>query len=291
MITAVPFGTVTLFDPATLEEIEQLPALGAEVTGLAFSPDETLLAAASGRKNGIVRVWSGAERRVQAELDDPEVEVPVYLVCFRADGRQLFSMDALGRTTWWDTLTWQPVVAFRVGMLASSAALSPDGRLLAVGTSTGSVCWLKAETGEVRATLDTAHRLPVERIAFSQDGTQAASVADDGTVAIWNTSSLQLIDAFQGHMHAAFGVAFSPDGRRLVTGHGGREAVKLWDLSTGGVLLTFPGQGRQVPFVGFSPDGRWLTACDGKGELFLWQAPSWEEMAAAEGGPESKSSP
>jgi WD40 repeat protein len=30
----------------------------------------------------------------------------------------------------------------------------------------------------------------------------------------------------------AFGVAFSPDGRRLISASGGREAVKLWDVST-----------------------------------------------------------
>jgi len=53
--------------------------------------------------------------------------------------------------TLWDTFTWQPVRSFEVESY-SSGTVSLDGRLLAVGTVTGAVCWRDAETGEPLAT-------------------------------------------------------------------------------------------------------------------------------------------
>jgi WD40 repeat protein len=44
-------------------------------------------------------------------------------------------------------------------------------------------------------------------------------------------------------------------------------------------------------FVAFSPDGRWLATCSREGKLYLWRAPSWEEIEAAEKQTESRQLP
>ena len=89
----------------------------------------------------------------------------------------------------------------------------------------------------------------------------------------------ELIEPLHGHLHAAFGIAFSPDGRRLISASGGREAVKLWDVGTRQELLTLSGAGS------FLDDAKWSA----EGDVILagppwqaWRAPSWEEIAAAE---------
>jgi WD40 repeat protein len=156
---------------------------------------------------------------------------------------------------------------------------------LAIGV--GALRWLNAETGELLDTKTGGHRRPVAGIAFSGDGSRAASVAADGTVAIWDPSSFQPIAAFKGHMQGAHGVAFSPDGRRLATSGNSRDVVKLWDLPNHRELMTLSGQGSMFSFVAFSPDGQWLAACSGEGQLHLWRAPSWAEIEAAEKRPES----
>ncbi len=67
--------------------------------------------------------------------------------------------------------------------------------------------------------------------------------------------------------------------------------VKLWDMSTHRELMTLPGRGSLFYFVGFSPDGQWLAACGLEGKLHLWQAPSWEEIEAAEKKTQGSPSP
>jgi WD40 repeat protein/serine/threonine protein kinase len=288
VLAAPRAGTVSLFDLATSKEIEQLPALGTDgVYIVAYSPDGTLLV--SGSENGKIRVWSCAERRLLRELDGHKEST--FLLRFRADGTRLLSVDVNGKAIWWDALTWQTGRTFVVESFWRWANISPDGRLLAIGAAVGPLRWLNAETGELLDTTTGGHRQNVKGVAFSGDGSRVASVANDGTVAIWDPSSFQLIAAFKGHMQGAHGVAFSPDGRRLATGGGSRDAVKLWDLSTHRELMTLSGQGSMFSFVVFSPDGRWLAACNSDGKLHLWRAPSWAEIEAAEKNLKSGQSP
>ncbi len=285
-VLAVPIsGIVRLFDPAAAKEIEQLPALGTDVQRVIYSPHGTLLI--SRGTGGKTRVWSCAEHRLVRDLGDPNA--PIYPFGFRADGRRLLSVDTQGRVVWWDTHTWQPAQTFVLKLVSATAlAISPDGRLVTVGTATGSVYWLDGETGQLLATTTEAHQHPVAGVAFSNDSTRAASVSADGTLAIWDISSRQpLIPPFKGHILGAHAVAFSADGRRLATGSDGREAVKLWDMSTFREVVALAGQGSLFDFVAFSPDGQWLAACNREGKLHLWRAPSWEEIEAAEKKPES----
>jgi len=279
-VLAVPrAGTVSLFELATFKEIEQLPALGTDVSTVGYSPDGTLLACST--RGGKIRIWSGVERRLLRELGDPNA--PIYPGGFRADGMQFFTVDITEKAIWWDTRTWQAVRTFGLDMESVSVgAVSPDGCLLAHGTWTGVVRWHSGETGTLLATTNAVHRDRVAGIAFSPDGMRAASVSEDGTLALWDPSSLQPIDVFKGHMLAGHGVAFSPDGCRFATGGGDHEAIKLWDVSGRRELVTLPGQGALFRSVAFSPDGRWLAACSANGELHLWQAPSWEEIEFAE---------
>jgi len=279
-VLAMPIkGTVRLFDPATAREIEQIPALGTDVDNVIYSPDGTLLV--SGSTSGTLRMWSCAERRLVRQLGDPNT--PIHPIAFRADGGRLAS-STKGRLVWWDTRTWQPVqtLVAKMEFVPIAGTISPDGRRAVAGTTTGSVYWLSAETGDLLAVRTDVHRHPVAGLAFSADGTRAASVAQDGTVALWDPSSLRLIVSFKGHMQGAHGVTFSPDGRRLATGGGGREAVKLWDMATYRDLMTLSGQGSVFSFVAFSPDGKSLIACNREGHFHLWRAPSWEEIEAAE---------
>ena len=66
----------------------------------------------------------------------------------------------------------------------------------------------------------------------------------------------------QGHTDSVNSVAFSPDGRHIVSGSGSHErSIRLWDAQTGGqVGNPLHGHTFSVSSVAFSPDGRHIVS-------------------------------
>jgi len=120
---------------------------------------------------------------------------------------------------------------------------------------------------------------PSRELTVSPDGLQVVASSYAGTVTFFDATQGVLIESIHGHLNAAFGVSFSPDGRRLISGGGGREAVKVWDVSTRQELLTLPGAGSFLPNADWSGDGQIIVAGT---PWQAWSAPSWEEIARAE---------
>jgi WD40 repeat protein len=84
-------------------------------------------------------------------------------------------------------------------------------------------------------------------------------------------------------------LAFSPDGARVVTGHGD-HVVRVWEARTGRCLWELRGHSGWVESVACSPDGRHLasaTAARGRegqpGEIKIWDAATGREVRALTG--------
>lgn len=72
-----------------------------------------------------------------------------------------------------------------------------------------------------------------------------------------------------GHALSVWSVAFSPDGRYVLTGSMDMSAV-LWDAVTGKQLRTLRGHTQPVTGVAFSPDGRQALTGSMEGAAILW---------------------
>ena len=83
----------------------------------------------------------------------------------------------------------------------------------------------------------------------------------------------------QGGAQGNGGVAFSTDGRRLISTAARLETLKVWDVGSRQELLSLPGSGAGLEYVDWSADGNVIL---GGPEWQVWRAPSWAEIAAAE---------
>ncbi|MBI3208314.1 MAG: WD40 repeat domain-containing protein [Candidatus Solibacter usitatus] len=116
-----------------------------------------------------------------------------------------------------------------------SLAFSPDGKLLAAGSSDGMVrVWDVAAGTKPKETL-RQHGGWVTGVAFSPDGKLFASASADRTAQVWDTRDWKaLVRLPQPPTDVANAVAFSPDGQFLAIAIGGttEHAVRLWRTQT-----------------------------------------------------------
>ncbi len=116
----------------------------------------------------------------------------------------------------------------------SSVAYSRDGKLLAAGSWDRTITLWEAATGRViRRMTAGAH---VDALAFGPDGRTLASGDSRAIVTIWDVATGQPIRALRGHKEPIFQVAYSADGRILVSAGSEKDGFLLWNTETGQLL-------------------------------------------------------
>ncbi|MFC4497076.1 hypothetical protein ACFPA8_23375 [Streptomyces ovatisporus] len=152
----------------------------------------------------------------------------------------------------------QPDTAMLLAVEARRVAPTPEAR--------GALLTMSAHQ-YYRTELD-AHSDAVSEAAFSRDGT-LATVSRDRTLRLWDSTRRKRLAVLHGHDTWLRGVAFSQDGRSLVTG-GDDTRVVLWDKAKRHVTTTFGGHTGPVRSVVFSPDDRMIASGSADGTVRLW---------------------
>jgi len=159
--------------------------------------------------------------------------------------------------------------------LILSVALSPDGRLLAAGTTNGRIWVWGIVNHQLILTCD-AHPSWIWSICFSPDGRMLASGGTaDQLIYLWDAQTGQCLKTLSGYPGCAWSICFSPDGQMLASGRDTEPTIQLWDIQTGQCLKILQGHTAPVCSVNFSPDGQTLASfrCEtpGKPKGFSWQ--------------------
>ncbi|CAK7206518.1 hypothetical protein SEUCBS139899_009314 [Sporothrix eucalyptigena] len=98
-------------------------------------------------------------------------------------------------------------------------------------------------------------------------------------------SSLQMLE---GHSDFVKALAFSPDGKRIVSGSDD-ATVKIWDLASNACVLTLKGHKSKIKSVAFSPlDGKHIASGSVDCTIMLWDAVSGRPVYTFEGHKDKK---
>lgn len=216
-----------------------LGRVGPNVQSLAFSPDGTLLAV---RAQGVT-VFDTTNGSVLATLPlDPRYE-PSGLA-FSPDGVHLALMSGRDGLALCDARTlalrWETKDPGRMNF--GDVGFSPDGRTIAWGTN--AVSLVDAASGKILRAIETPAFTGV-RVAWSPDSRRVAAIVGN-VVRSWCAASGAEIAPAPPPSMEVHGVAFSPDGRTLLT-RGMGNSIDFWDAATGALL-------RSLPITGWASD-------------------------------------
>jgi WD40 repeat protein len=263
------------------------PALehGAGVMTAAFSPDSRLVVTAGG--NLPAKLWEVSTGKAIGPVFSHDR--PVNKVAFSSDGKVLLTAGFDHNARLWDVAKGSPLgppLPFRDSGVIYALAFSPDSRTVctASGKSSREESWGEAQLWDVATGRllgrPVQRRSPIYSVAFSPDGRSLLmgtgypgheyldkNIAQDAL--LWSVpfgANSHLVTS-AGPVHR---IAFSPDGRVLLTGHLDGTAW-LRDPSIGkpfAPVLRHQGMVREAVF---SPDGQFVLTAAVSGTAQLWQ--------------------
>jgi WD40 repeat protein len=290
-------GSARVHDAATGGEVAVLRGHAGAVRCADFAADGRRVI--TGAADGTARVWDAGSGASLAVLDGHEGTV--WSVALSPDGTRAATACSRG--------TRSPVQAALVRIWDVAAkpkshsvpgndpgpvrlGFSPDGRRIVVAFMNGTTRLLDGDGGAELALLARSERVFVNtgfKFAFSPDGSRVATAGTaDGEIRIWDAATGGEVAVLEGHEQFVTDIAYSPDGRRLLSASADGTA-RLWDAGRWAAAAKPLVHDGVVLDVGFAGDGdQFLTRAVG-GAVRLWKWPDCgERCVTLRGGSETR---
>ena len=283
--------TVKLWDAATGREVKTFSGHTDTVTSAVFSPDGKYII--SGSHDKTIKLFDAATgrliRTISAHSDSrlSRLYNGVRSVAFSPDGTQILSGSGGNTFKLWDAATGRLIRTFSGHRgYVQFAAFSPDGKRIVSSAEYPDYdikLW-DADTGRVMRTFSEN---TFRSVMFSPDGRQILSVFYDRennsakSFRLYDAATGREIRTFSDHTSMVSVTAFSPDGKRFLTGSRD-HVVNMWDAVTGRKLRTFSGHTREIVSVAFSPDASRVLSAS-RDNIKMWDAQTGREIASFSG--------
>jgi WD40 repeat protein len=218
---------IILWDVRTASVLKEIDS-GGDVTVVAFSRDGRIVASGAEGNTSLI-LWEVASGEEVGNLQGHESDVDA--LEFSADGRMLVSGGGEGSIRVWDLSTRKEVGESRgAGGSVAKVAMSPDGRSVASSAHiTGALLVHDLGGGKDAVQLDTMGLSGAASMAYSPDGRTLAYTAGEFrfNIVLWDATNARPRGAL-GASATTLSMVFTPDGKRLVTGHSNGSVV-VWD--------------------------------------------------------------
>ena len=257
---------VSIFVVFTRTEAQE--SLGpSEVSSIAFSPDGSLIAIASGPAGCsqenlepfAIRIFDAQSSELMRSL--VRHQCIVNTVAWSPDGSKLASSGEDGLAFIWDVNSAQAYSnADNVvrGQPRRGITWSSSGDMVADFILTGrkTMIW-NVETGSIIAGIADPNRERISAIAWSPDGLWLAVVNTASQLQIWDVSNtfstgqVDLVSSFENI--PAITLAWSPNSDSLA--YSTTSHLSILDIETGGTIQTFVGHTQPVLDIAWEPNG------------------------------------
>ena len=255
------------------KEVRKFPSLPSPAQSIAFSTNGATIAV--GRADTAVQLLTIAESKDKKEKEKEKILAghtgPITALTYNSKGDLLISASADKTVRLWNAVDGAAKGQFNHAGPIAALALSKDGTRIAVGGADKTISmWTLADSKPAGTITSPAE---VRGLSISPDGLKVAAAGNDGKMRIYGIDG-KLQETFV-HDGPATGIAFLPDGKRLISSSADKTA-RIWTFA-------FIAQGshagpvRQV-FVTPTAD-RVFSAGDDK-NLRIWDAKSGKEMKA-----------
>ncbi len=249
----------------------------------------------SGSSDHSIRIYAVDDGRLLQTLEGHKDAV--LSVRFSADGKNLLSSGYDNTARLWDLETGQVIQTLQGhSWWVWAAEFSPDGMRIVTASQDGkAIVWQKrlpADSQYEVLTEFTKHRGPIYTAQFSPEGLHVATAGDDRRVLLWNPDEVQPVDIARRlddlqdppapfrelavHEGPVRSVAFSPDGRQLVSG-GQDNVLRVWQLEENRESAVLRGHASHVRDCVFSPEGEWILSAGRDRQVKLWQPAGYGE--------------
>jgi len=288
--------TVRVWDAKSGAELRVLRGHDAGVSSVAYSPDGRLIVS----EGKMLRVWDAESGEELAVLSSDESTI--ISVAYSPDGRRIVSGSPDKTVRVWDAESGTELTVLRGHeSMVMSVAYSPDGQRIVSGSYDKSLWVWDAQSG-AELTVLLGHKSMVKSVAYSPDGRRFVSGSggsafggtddNDNTVRVWDVESGAELTVLRGHEDSVLSVAYSPDGRRIVSGSGrsvfrgtddNDNTVRVWDAETGAALAVLRGHDGSVTSVAYSSNGRRIISWSWDKTVRVWDAESGAKLAVLRG--------
>jgi len=245
----------------------------AYVWAVAFDPSSKLLASAA--DGGFIHLWNTESGKRIAALGGHKGKLA--FLQFSPEGKRLVCAGYDDNTlSVWDVAkslaNGKSVVRHRLADAAvATLAFSPDLRYAAAGLKSSRAGIWDVDTGKQVALLPGEVYYPAAATCFSPDGRLLAYSLADNSIHLWDMAAAKDTAVLRGHSYLAMALAFSPDGKRLVSGSAYPDnTARLWNTATGEAIAVLAGHRNQVNAVAFSADGARIATGSMDQQVRLW---------------------